>query len=255
MDYLIVASAALCAAVLTFFTGFGLGTLLLPVFALFVPVEQAVALTAVVHLVNGFFKLALVRRHVAWRIVVSFGIPAVAASLLGAWLLLRLAAAEPLLRYSIGAHVFAVTPAKLSIGILLGGFALAEIVPRLKALTFAPRHFVIGGILSGFFGGLSGMQGALRSAFLVRAGLTKEQFIGTGAAIACLIDASRLGVYWPAIRSAPLERGLLSVAVAAALVGAILGSLLLKKVAARSVEMLVAVLLFVVAAGLVSGAF
>ena len=33
---------------------------------------------------------------------------------------------------------------------------------------------------SGFFGGLSGMQGALRSAFLARAGLSKEAFVASG---------------------------------------------------------------------------
>jgi len=254
MEYLVVSVAALGAAALTFFTGFGLGTLLLPVLALFVSVEMAVALTAVVHLVNGFFKFALVSRQVAWRIVAAFGIPAVAASLLGAWLLLQLAETPPLQVYSVAGHAFSITALKLAIGLLLGLFALAEIVPALKALTFAPRHFALGGALSGFFGGLSGMQGALRSAFLVRAGLTKGQFIGTGAAISCLIDLSRLGVYWPAIRATTFDRALLGAAVAAALAGALLGSVLLEKVAARAVELLVAALLFGVSLGLVSGA-
>jgi len=208
-----------------------------------------------VHLINGFLKLALVARHVAWRIVTAFGIPAVMASLLGAWLLLQLADAQPLLRYSLAGHAFVVTPAKLAIGLLLGAFALAEVVPAVKSPAFAPRHFVLGGMLSGFFGGLSGMQGALRSAFLVRAGLGKQQFIGTGAAIACLIDLSRLGVYWPAIRSAPIDRRMLGVAVCAAIAGALLGSLLLKKVTMRAVESLVATLLFAVAGGLVCGVF
>ena len=131
--------------------------------------------------------------------------------------------------------------------------ALLEILPALRRLTFAPRHFLIGGLLSGFFGGLAGMQGALRSAFLVRAGLSKQQFVGTGAAIACLIDITRLGVYLPAIRSAPLDRGLLTAAALAAIAGAVLGSLLLEKVSARFIEASVAALLFCVAAGLASG--
>jgi uncharacterized protein len=63
MTYLVVIVAAFVASGLTFFSGFGLGTLLLPAFAFFFPAEQAVALTAVVHLLNGLFKLGLVARH------------------------------------------------------------------------------------------------------------------------------------------------------------------------------------------------
>ena len=59
MSYLIICTVALLASALTFFSGFDLGTLLLPAFALFFPIEQAVALTAVVHFLNSLFKLAL----------------------------------------------------------------------------------------------------------------------------------------------------------------------------------------------------
>ena len=55
----LVFAAALAAALLTLFTGFGLGTLLLPVFVLVVPPPLAVAATAVVHLLNGVLKAAL----------------------------------------------------------------------------------------------------------------------------------------------------------------------------------------------------
>ena len=43
---LIIPVVALVASLLTLISGFGLGTLLLPVFALFFPLELAVALTA-----------------------------------------------------------------------------------------------------------------------------------------------------------------------------------------------------------------
>ena len=49
MDYLLVAAVALCVSGLTMYSGFGLGTLLMPVFALFFPIEVAVAATAIVH--------------------------------------------------------------------------------------------------------------------------------------------------------------------------------------------------------------
>jgi uncharacterized membrane protein YfcA len=253
VELLSISIAALLAAVLTFFTGFGLGTLLLPVCALFMPVDQAIALTAVVHLVNGAFKFALVARHTVWRIVWSFGIPAVAAAFFGAWLLLRISGSPPIHSYTMGGHLFEVTPVKLLIGLLVAAFALLETAPAFRRLRIAPRYFAAGGFISGFFGGLAGMQGALRSAFLVRAGLSKEQFIGTGAAIACLVDITRLGVYLPAIRTAPFDRAIAVSAAGAAIAGALLGSLLLTKVSTRRLETLVAICLVMVGAALAAG--
>ncbi|MHB8259583.1 MAG: hypothetical protein ACYDCN_05425 [Bacteroidia bacterium] len=60
MELVIISTVALVASLLTFFSGFGLGTILTPVFVLFFPVEVAIALTGIVHLLNNFFKIALV---------------------------------------------------------------------------------------------------------------------------------------------------------------------------------------------------
>ena len=75
MDYFVICSIAFGASLLTFFTGFGLGTLLLPAFAAFFAAEIAVALTAVVHFLNSLFKLLLVGRWANWSIAARFGIP------------------------------------------------------------------------------------------------------------------------------------------------------------------------------------
>ena len=83
MEYLVVAVVALLASTLTFFSGFGLGTLLLPAFALFFPVEQAIAMTAVVHLLNALFKALLIGRHADRGVVLRFGLPAIGAPVSG----------------------------------------------------------------------------------------------------------------------------------------------------------------------------
>lgn len=254
MTYLVVCSVALFASGLTFFSGFGLGTLLLPAFALFFPIEHAVALTAVVHFLNGLFKLALVGRHADRRAVLRFGVPAIAASFAGAWLLLQLTDLQPLVRYALFGHDVRVTPVKLAVGALLAAFALIELLPTTRDVTFSARYLSIGGVLSGFFGGLSGMQGALRSAFLLKAGLSKEAFVATGVVVACLIDFSRLGVYVPALLAtgADLNYSLLGAAVASAFVGAYFGNRYLQKITMRGVRVIVAVLLLAVALGLAS---
>lgn len=255
MNYLIICAAALIASGLTFFSGFGLGTLLLPAFSLFFPVREAVALTAVVHALNNLFKLLLVGRHADRKVLLTFGLPAIVASFAGAAVLLWLSDIPPIASYDAFGKVWHVMPVKLVIGFLLLAFAAIEVVPAFAAMTFGPRYMALGGLLSGFFGGLSGMQGALRSAFLVRAGLSKEAFIATGVVIACLIDAARIGVY---LKSGSFGDGdrdywLLASAVLSAFIGAILGNRYLNKLTMHGIQRLVAAMLATVAIGLMAG--
>ena len=251
----VICVVALLASALTLFSGFGLGTLLLPAFAIFFPVELAVAMTAVVHFANNLFKLALVGRHADRGVVLRFGLPAVAAAYAGAWLLGRLAHLPPWLVYDFAGRSLAVVPVKAVVGVLLLFFTVTEALPGAKAPAFDARWLPVGGVLSGFFGGLSGNQGALRSVFLVKGGLTKEAFIGTGVVIACLVDATRLGLYARNLAAAAgrLDWPLLATATGAAFAGAYGGSKLLRKTTLAGIQRLVGALMFFVALGLVSG--
>ena len=47
MEFFFIPLAAFVASTLTLFSGFGLGTLLMPVAALFFPIDVAIAMTAV----------------------------------------------------------------------------------------------------------------------------------------------------------------------------------------------------------------
>ena len=57
------------------------------------------------------------------------------------------------------------------------------------------KYLPLGWLLSGFVGGLSRHQGALRSASLIKADLREEIFIGTGTVSAVIVDIIRLGVH------------------------------------------------------------
>jgi uncharacterized membrane protein YfcA len=253
--FFVVCAVALGASLLTFFTGFGLGTLLLPAFVAFFPVEVAVGLTAVVHFMNGLFKLVLVGRHADPRLALRFGLPAIAASFLGAWVLMRLSGVAPLGSYAFAGAVREVTLVKLVVAVLMVGFAVLEFPGRLSGVRVSERYAPLGGLLTGFFGGLSGHQGALRSAFLVRSGLSTEAFVATGVLVAVGVDFTRLTVYWGRLGGVGVgEHGpLLLAATLAAFSGAFLGSRLLKKVTLRAIQRAVAVLLLAVAAGLATG--
>lgn len=245
MDYFLILFSALAGSCLTFFSGFGLGTILVPVFGFFFPIEVAIGLTAIVHFLNNLFKLILIGRHSNKTTVLRFGIPSLLASLAGAWILAIIAGSQPLLSYSIGSHSFLVLPIKLVVGVLLVVFSLFEILPYTSAIQFGRHSMVLGGLLSGFFGGLSGNQGALRSAFLNKAGLNKEAFIATGVSIACMVDSARLLVYSQKIFTPLVIKNwpLLLCATLAAFAGALAGNQLLKKIKLALLQNLVAAFL------------
>jgi len=239
---------------MTFFSGFGLGTLLMPVFAIFFPVSVAVAFTSLVHFSNNLFKLALMFRHVRWAIVLRFGLPAVASSVLGARLLVTFSNLPPLASYELLGREFHLLPVKLAIAVLMVVFALFEIVPSFTKLSLPARWLPFGGLLSGFFGGLSGHQGALRSVFLIRCGLTKESFVATGVVIACFVDSVRIAVYGAHLIGRIGDNiFLLTGAVLSAFAGALIGRRLIKKVTVSGVQRLVSILLFAIALGLGAG--
>jgi uncharacterized protein len=251
-EIIIISAAALITSLLTFFSGFGLGTILMPVFAIFFPIDLAIALTGVVHFLNNIFKLILVRKQADRYTVLRFGIPAFLSALAGAYLLVQISDFPPLYTYSLNGNTCSITPVKLVISLLLIFFALMEAIPFMKKLQLGKEHLVIGGILSGFFGGLSGHQGALRSAFLIKSGLSKEAFVATGIVIACMVDVSRLGVYTTRFSESGLNENIALVvsATLAAFVGAYAGSRLLKKLTLENVQRVVTIMLILLSIAL-----
>jgi uncharacterized membrane protein YfcA len=259
MEYAVIIFVALSVSTLTLFSGFGLGTMLMPTFALFFPIEVAVAATAVVHLANHLFKVLLIGKRADFVIVARFAIPAAVFAILGACLLVSFAEMPPLSRYAPFGRECQVTLIKLVIACLIAFFALFDLVPRLTRMSFEKKWIPLGGILSGFFGGLSGHQGALRTAFLIKTIQQKETFIGTVVVSAVIVDVTRLiiyGVTFFSPRFISLETGLPGLVLAgmlSAFAGSFVGLRLLKKVTMRGIQTVVGILLLLVALGLGTG--
>jgi uncharacterized membrane protein YfcA len=260
ISYLVIVSTAVIVSGLTLYSGFGLGTLLMPAFALFFPVEIAVAATAVVHGANNIFKILTVGKGADRSLVLSFGIPAVLAAFAGAGVLAYLSGSGQWGTYTIGSRVAVITPIKLIMGILMFVFALLELIPSLRRIRFERKYLVIGGILSGFFGGLSGHQGALRSAFLAKTGVSTQAFVGTNAWIGFLVDMTRIvayaGMFFLAGTKNPIgseQWPLIVCGTIAAFAGVWVGKKWLHKVTMSVIQTVTGVILLVIAIALGSG--
>jgi uncharacterized protein len=255
VEPLIVCIASLLASALTLFSGFGLGTLLMPVVALFFPLELAIAMTAMVHLANNLFKIGLLGRKADRSVLLKFGLPAVGAAFIGASLLMYLGEVNPLYEYQAFGSNRQVSVLKLVIGVLIVSFVVLELSPTFAKTALDRKWLPLGGVISGFFGGLSGHQGAFRSMFLIKAGLEKEAFVATGVVLAVMVDLARMTIYGVGLsdESEMVEWTLVIGASISAFTGAYVAAKVLNKVTFRSVQLIVSALLIVVGVGLIAG--
>lgn len=131
-------------------------------------------------------------------------------------------------------------------------FAVIDLIPYLNNLEFHRNKLPIGGAFSGFFGGLTGAQGALRSAFLIRSGMTKEAFIGTTVVISSFVDLTRLSVYSTRLLQIDLKENLplITIATLSAISGAFIGNKLLKKITFAFLQKTVAIMLVIISLAL-----
>ncbi len=250
--YLTIAISAFLASLISFFSGFGLGTILMPVMAIFFPLPIAISFTAIIHLLQNSLKTYLLWRVIDWNVALKFGLTALIASIPGALLLKELSVFGSAKEYVFLGIKGEVSVLHVCIGFLLIVFASMEAFPH---KIYSVKNLFFGGAVSGFFGGLSGNQGALRSVFLINTNLDKNAFIGTNAMISMMVDIARLVVYSLSFSHllASANLSLCGIAIAAAGGGVLLGMTLLKKVTIEFIQKLIIVLLFLLGTLLILG--
>ena len=118
----------------------------------------------------------------------------------------------------------------LLVGIALIVLPILSITERWTNIRLPDTEDRIGGFGSGFFGGLTGHQGALRAMFLQKRLPDKTQYAATAAVLALVVDLTRIPVYVALEGWQVLEAGWLIVGlVLAAILGVQLGKRWLKK--------------------------
>ncbi|MFN5628457.1 MAG: TSUP family transporter [Bacteroidota bacterium] len=254
MNEIIIVFVAFAGALLTFFSGFGLGTILTPVFALFYPIEYAIIMTALVHFANNILKIILIGTSVNKSIFFSFGFASIIGAVIGSLLLGYFYSENDSVYYSLFKMEFNTSQAKLLLGTLMIVFSFVEVFAEELATSFTLKNIGLGGFVSGLFGGLSGNQGAIRSFFLSKLNLSAAEYIATGTAIARLVDISRIGVYFNTHVSFDFKFSInVLLAMLSAFAGTILGKKYLKKVNKKAINFLIALFLIAIGFGLILG--
>ena len=247
LDALGIALVAFLASGLTLVTGFGLGTILTPLFALLFPLPVAIAAVAVVHLANNLFKLVLVGRAADRGLVLRFAVPAALAAVAGGAVLAQLTGLPVIARYEL-AGTREVTLLGVVVGVVLVAIAGLELARLGERLRLSRERLLAGGLVSGFLGGLTGTQGPIRAAVLLSAGLSRDAYLGTNVVTAVVVDVARLAIYGLALPFGSLvEPGsrvgpLVAVATLAAFAGAWLAARLARRMTLDVVRVAVAVL-------------
>ncbi|MHC4110066.1 MAG: sulfite exporter TauE/SafE family protein [Planctomycetota bacterium] len=232
MEIILLTALVFVASVIGTTTGFGLSTVMIPVVLLFYPLSQTLFFVGIIHLFGNIWKLVLFRRGIRWKLILTFGIPGIAASLLGA-----------LLAFEV--------PAGL-LSRILATFIIIYVIYLFAKPSFKIKQgvgsAVSGGALSGFLAGIFGMGGAVRGLFLSAFDLPKTVYIATAGTIALFIDTTRVTTYF--LKGAQLESTILwgmLIFIPASFLGAKVAKLVVEKIPQKYFRTVIAVFLFLVA--------
>lgn len=225
-DFLVVVVGFL-AGLTASVAGFGIGSFLIPLVSLQTGTKVAIALVSLPHFLGSVSRFWLLKSKVNRRILIRFGLLSAAGGLGGA--LLHIFFVSNFLQV-----VFAIM--LITAGIL-GGLRVSE------RLRFGKKSAALIGFASGFFGGLVGEQGGIRSVALLNFDIEKEAFIATATATALIVDMVRMPVYF-LTQSGQVSQFLLILILSsvAVIAGTFAGNTLLKKIPEVAFKRIVSVL-------------
>lgn len=231
MELFLITTLTLIASAIGTMTGFGTSTIMVPLLSLFFPLPIVLLFVGVIHLFGDIWKMLFFKKGFDWKLILLFGIPGIIASFLAARLPLTLSG--ELLQRSLGLFL-----------IIYVVFLWFRPAWHMKPST---GNALLGGGLSGFFSGVFGVGGAIRSAFLSAYDIPKSVFLFTSGMIRLLIDSSRVTQY---LLSGVRVQGFLLVAllmcIPVSLLGAYLAKYLIDKIPQQQFRLYIAIGLCIV---------
>lgn len=205
IESIAVLVVATFAGVVASISGFGIGSLLTPLFALRMDFQLAVAAVSIPHLIATAYRFLLIRKDLNKAIFIKFGIWSAIGGLSG----------------SLIGTVVHNTVLALTLSILLIFTGTMGVLGLLEKMRFGQKFGCLAGLSSGIFGGLVGNQGGIRSAAMLGFNLTKAEFVATSTAIGLVVDAARMPVYCSQ-RASDIAQNWLTISVA--IIGVLIGT-------------------------------
>ncbi len=177
--YFLILLTSIFAGSVASIAGFGIGSFLTPVMNFQASTSLAIVGVSIAHFFGTALRFWKWRRFVNKKVLFSFGITSAVGGLLGA----------------IGHHYFTNAWLTITFGGLLIFAGISGLTGFANRMRFSGYMAWIAGAFSGFFGGLVGNQGGIRSAAMFGFHLTGKEFIATATGIALAVDIARMPVY------------------------------------------------------------
>lgn len=179
MEIVFITALTFVASIIGTIAGFGTSTIMMPLVLIFFPLKTTLLLVGIIHFFTGLWRVIIFKKASDLKLVLAFGIPAVIASIIGAYY----------------AFVF---PEKILTKILaytLIAYSIFIIIKPAFKINFNKRSSIGGGLVSGFMSGIFGVGGPVRGAVLSAYNLPKEVYISTSGMILIMVDLVRLISY------------------------------------------------------------
>lgn len=236
LEWGVLLSTAVLAAVLGGVMGMGGGLTLLGVMTALLPAPVIVPIHGVVQLVANATRTLGLIRHVAWRIVAVFAPPLV----LGVTLAAALWSGDKLtyLRPAVGALVLAF-------------LILRRRAPKLRSPPL--WSYAVLGVVVGFASVWIGAVGPLLAPFFLRDDFEPKQVVATKAACQAATHLLKIPAFMALGFDFVAHGGLLLGLIVAVVVGTLIGRALLEKIARARFELAFELLLGALAAWLIVG--
>lgn len=223
--------AAIAGGAVASVAGFGIGSFLTPVLAFSMPMQVAVAVVSVPHAVATAVRLWILRDSIDRELLKGFGLASAAGSLVGA----------------ATGSALGTQGLTLVLGLLLVFVGLIGLRPSGKSWTIPSRFAMVGGFVSGIFGGWVGNQGGVRTATMLGLEVQKSAFVATATASALLVDLARLPVYVVMYADALRESGRwIGLSTMGVLLGTWLGLSILRQIPEAAFKRVVAAILLAI---------
>ena len=171
---------ALIAEIVGTIGGFGSSVFFVPLANFFFDFQTVLGLTALFHVFSNISKIALFRKGLDKKLLLSIGIPSVIFVIIGG-----------ILTQFLDNKIL-----EIVLAVFLIAFSLLFLIKKELVVKPTSKSTFVGGSLSGFTAGLLGTGGAIRGITMAVFNLEKNVFIATSAAIDFAIDFTRTIVYF-----------------------------------------------------------